>query len=357
MKKIKLVHSLPDKKSKFKEYCELTFSSDKYDNIYVTSLSEINFEKEGIDIAFVHCLKKNDINFLNKNTLNIPKVWFSWGGDVFRLGKFYNLFLLEKTKILRNRLYLKDSIIGGIVRYVLSYFPSFIDLISSSRNKLKAIDQFDYLIPVMPGDYELIKKHYSIKPKFYHINYINPIFEQEAEINLDGSNILLGNSATFTNNHIEAIDQLCKYDLEDRQIIIPLSYGRTDVSEYISKYSEDKLGIGNVKVLINFIPFNEYSQIVSTCEIVIMNHLRQQAVGNIVQALLFGSHLYLQSNSTVFKYLKDNGIYVSAFDEADELQGLDKETISLNKKLTRELFGEKLQKEKLEKLITRILQY
>ena len=38
-------------------------------------------------------------------------------------------------------------------------------------------------------------------------------------------NILIGNSATETNNHIEVLDLLSKFKNEDIKIYVPLSYG------------------------------------------------------------------------------------------------------------------------------------
>ncbi|MFV1883436.1 MAG: TDP-N-acetylfucosamine:lipid II N-acetylfucosaminyltransferase [Balneola sp.] len=351
MKKIRILHSFPSNNSVFKKYCELTFSAENLTNNYVDSLKNATNINTDFDIIIVHYLRDEDVFFLNNESIEIPKILFAWGADLFNLGKFYNKFLLNKTKKLRTKHDFNNSFYTIIKKISHTAFPSLLDLRKSTKARIKVLNEFDFIVPVMPGDFELLKKYYPTRAKLHHLNYVNPLIVKDVYEFTIGENILLGNSATYTNNHIEAIDLLGKIDLKDRQIIIPLSYGETDLADFVTKYSKAKLGEKKITILREFLPFEEYNKIMNSCGILIMNHLRQQAVGNIMQALLQGAHIYLNSESTVYDFLKDHNFNVSKLNDLKSLSTLTKEEIEHNRKLTKEVFGLKRQQNRIKLLL------
>lgn len=54
----------------------------------------------------------------------------------------------------------------------------------------------------------------------------------------------------------------------------------------------------------------ERYRIFDSCGIVVMNHIRQQALGIVVFALWKGAKLYMNRKSPIYRHLKDNGIQV-----------------------------------------------
>ena len=351
---IKLLHSFPSKEEKFKEFCRLTFEIDELDNTYVSNISGVD-NLDNFDAIVLHYFRREDFTYLVKYEIELPVVWFCWGADILNQGKFYNKFLLRKTKRLRTKISFKQGFLMGIKQLVKEIFPVTIDFSTVSRTKLLALKKIDFIVPVMPGDFSLIKKNYEVGFALHHLNYVNPLVERDSFGDITGKNILLGNSASYTNNHIEAIDKLSEIELEERKIIIPLSYGNNNIAEYISDYANNKLGDERVIILKEFIPFSEYNDILNSCEIVIMNHQRQQAVGNVVQSLLNGAHLYLREESTVYKYLKDCGIKISSFNKASKLEGLNNDDVILNRAKAKEVFGSETQHKKLMVLFERAL--
>lgn len=353
--KVKLLHSFPDVESKFKEYCRLTFEINELENTYVSNLTEAS-HVNNYDAIVLHYLRVEDRNFLLDNKVDKPIIWFCWGGDIFNKGKFYNKFLLPKTKRLkRHHNPVKKSLLSLLKQLIIEIFPVKVNSTTSSSPMMLAIDEIDYIVPVMPGDYELIKSKYNINAELYHLNYVNPIVEEKIDWKVSGNNILLGNSATYSNNHIEAIDQLRKYNLKNRKIVIPLSYGKEDVADYIASYATEVLGKEKVFLLKDFLSFSKYNEILNTCEIVIMNQLRQQAVGNIVQSLINGSHLYLRTESTVYQFLKENDFKVSAFNNTNRLEGLSEDEILYNRKKAKKVFGAENQHHKLLSLMKKAI--
>jgi UDP-N-acetylglucosamine transferase subunit ALG13 len=239
----------------------------------------------------------------------------------------------------------------GLSNLFKSFFPFLIDINIYSKLKIKVLNSVDVLVPILPADYFLLKKYYNIDVPSFHLNYINPLFEKEFPFSNLKKNILLGNSSSYTNNHIEAIEILSKIVSSDYKIIIPLNYGDKYLSDFIIKYAKKKLLKNNLMFLTEFIEFDKYQEIISDCEIVIMNHLRQQALGNIIQAIYTGVHVYLNPSSPVYKYLLENDIFVSAFNLDSILCSLTETQKAKNRILIKNVFGPNVQKQRLKKLL------
>ena len=85
------------------------------------------------------------------------------------------------------------------------------------------------------------------------VNYIEAMPAEE-EL---GKHIQLGNSATPTNNHIEAIDWLAQMELGARRVIVPLSYGSDEYRDMVCAYGKKRLG-DTFQPVTDFMPFDEY---------------------------------------------------------------------------------------------------
>ncbi len=100
---------------------------------------------------------------------------------------------------------------------------------------------------------------------------------------------------------------------------------------------------------------NEYIALINTCEIAIMPHIRQQAIGNIVKLLLGGCHVYFNSKSNIYTFLKSHGFVVSSFFERESLRKLTNEEKKLNIQLTKQTFGKDQIHSNTLKLLNEIL--
>lgn len=86
---------------------------------------------------------------------------------------------------------------------------------------------------------------------------------------------------------------------------------------------------GSVIVLEEYLPLDQYRNIVNSTSIGIFYHERQQAMGNIELFLLNGGKLFLSKSSVIYKYLKTMGFAV--FSIQDDLN-----TAQLNEPLSNE---------------------
>jgi hypothetical protein len=131
----------------------------------------------------------------------------------------------------------------------------------------------------------------------------------DPEVFVSGNNILLGNSASYTNNHLEIIDILSDLDMNDKKVICPLSYGDEYYAKKVNAEGNDKLR-DSFEALVNFMPLHKYNSYLEQCGFVIMNHYRQQAVGNVMIMLWMGAKVFLDERNTLYNYLKRLNIHV-----------------------------------------------
>ncbi|RFU67128.1 hypothetical protein D0469_16055 [Peribacillus saganii] len=182
------------------------------------------------------------------------------------------------------------------------------------------------LITHIRGDYELAKKWYGAKGKYYYsFMYMSNLFKEYNLIEKkDDSKIYIqiGNSGLDTNNHIEIFHKLKKYKDEAIEIICPLSYAYESNPSYreeVIRVGEEIFG-GKFKPLMKFMPFNEYINLLSKVDIAIFNHKRQQAVGNITTLLGLGKKVYIRSDITTWGFCKEHGLKVfSSNNDFEEL--------------------------------------
>lgn len=140
------------------------------------------------------------------------------------------------------------------------------------------------------------------------------IVQGNEELTISGNDILLGNSAYKTNNHLEAFQILKEINTGNRRIVTPLSYGNAYYGDLIATKGREVFG-NQFYGVREFMPINKYNELLQTCGIAIMNHYRQQAVGNIFSLVWMGSKVYLNEQNTVFQYLKRIGIQVFSIEK------------------------------------------
>jgi hypothetical protein len=132
-------------------------------------------------------------------------------------------------------------------------------------------------------------------------------------IHVNGNDILIGNSANYTNNHLEVFYKINEIGIGNRKVILPLSYGDAQYGDYIHYQGVSIFGSDLIS-LRQFMPLEQYTLTLQRCGIVIMNHYRQQAIGNIVMMIWIGAKVYLNESNTFYNYLKRIGVKVFSID-------------------------------------------
>lgn len=302
------------------------------------------------DIIVVHSLNPSFYNIICNIPFNIPVVWFGWGFDYYLLINDYESFLpltkKEFSTIEENKLNLSKVI------------SSYLKKLFLNKSIDKVLHRINYFAPVLETEYELVKssKVWKAFPKYINWNYgsLEDDFVKGVDGWIDGSNILLGNSADPNNNHLDTFKKLSQVQLGKNKIITPLSYGNKDWKVEVLKEGERAFG-NNFEPLISYMTIEEYLSILNTCSIVIMNHTRQQALGNILIMLYLGAKLYLNPKSPVYSYLKNNGLIVFDIDLIEDMPDtffelLSKEQMNLNREYIKKIWARSVCDAKTRKL-------
>lgn len=260
--------------------------------------------------GFTYCKLIKDMNLTNKIILHglfSPQLilllfmqpwllkkcyWCIWGGDLY----YYK--------------YRKISIKTNIYELI----------------RKKVIRKIGALITHIKGDYELAQTWYHAKGNYHYCFMYPSNLYKEYNIEkkkLDNAKVIIqiGNSADPSNNHIDILKKLEKYKESNIEIICSLSYGDSKYREKVVLQGKKIFG-EKFKPLIDFLPFDEYLNLLVQVDVAIFNHKRQQAMGNITTLLGLGKKVYVRDDVTTWEFFIDHDLKVyntnSSFDDLFE---------------------------------------
>lgn len=243
------------------------------------------------------------------------KYWgIVWGAEVYNENTLKVSLLGPKTTVLSQKLERRSLIetLKSLYRRVRTKDQSLAHVGKVSA----AISQLINIVSCFREEFDFFMDQKAIKAnaKFIQFNYypLEFLFKDESA-RIKGNNILVGNSASLTNNHLEAIDILSKLTLSERRVYIPLSYGDSRYAKEVTRYAKQRLP-RNAEPVEGFLPLAAYNELISNCGIVVMNHYRQQAVGNILAAIYLGAKVFL-NRTTLYDFLKRLGCCIYLIEE------------------------------------------
>jgi len=259
-------------------------------------------EATSYEAIFIHYLDNSKIRFINECPGRLNFVWMFWGQDAQKM--YVDKPYLPLTfRVVRK--------IFGWNEYLWPYTNWIRRLYLSKTERGKAMKKIRYCAPVIKEEFDLLTRKLSLNYKYLEFNYgsIESNFRDVQNGGLTGNNILVGNSSTVTSNHADVFVSLKKQDLGGRKIIVPLSYGNHRYRDLIVEMGKEMFG-DNFIPIVDFVPLSEYNAILGSCRHVVMNHLRQQALGNIQISLWRGSKVYMNESSILYKSLTNQGYII-----------------------------------------------
>ncbi|WP_040551822.1 TDP-N-acetylfucosamine:lipid II N-acetylfucosaminyltransferase [Rheinheimera nanhaiensis] len=247
--------------------------------------------------------------------------WLGWGFD------YYDYISDNKKNfILPATLKIKDLIHQSLQSEKADYSPfkKIIKAVYLMFFEKKAISKFNSFSPVLHSEYQLIEqlKLMHHVPDFCQWNYGSLEDFHAKNIlgkTVTGNAILIGNSATYTNNHIEAFEtistSLSRINAV-RDVYVPLSYGDESYKDYVVDYGRDFFKHA-FKPVLEFMPLDEYSTLLMNCGFVVMNHIRQQALGNIIMMVYLGARVFLREDNPLYDYFVGIGAVVNKISDLE----------------------------------------
>lgn len=180
--------------------------------------------------------------------------------------------------------------------------------------KKLVISKMNSFITYLKEDYNLAKEYYSSKAEYKEcIMYLSNLFNAKAEYNKKNDTlvILVGNSATDTNNHYEVFNKILAENLDNYKILCPLNYGDKNYAAKVVELGTKLFG-DKFEPLLDFIPLEQYTKLLSTVDVAIFNHNRQQGMGNIINLLGMGKLIYIRNDITTWNLLEHLNLKVYA---------------------------------------------
>lgn len=205
-------------------------------------------------------------------------IWAIWGGDLYYDREFKGM----KFRVWE---YLKSRVLKNF-KFFTSSDKEVFDFAKKTYNTNAHYMEGAYMSPM----------NFKLLDKYTH--------EEKQE---DRLNILIGNSADPSNNHIEVLKLLSKFKDENLTIYCSLAYGKKDYKQQIIE-SGKKIFDKKIKFFTEILSEEEYTKsVLQNINIAIMNHDRPQAMGNIKALLYLGKKIYAKSNSMLGSFRR-NGI-------------------------------------------------
>jgi hypothetical protein len=260
------------------------------------------------EMVVVHAMIPEFAEVVKRLSADTVVLWFGWGYEYYAyLERVFGPVILPDTAAAWKRSVAADRAVpDGLMRRLKSVPRKVLrTLVSAARHKpgetIQTVAGRIDLCSVSPSEMPLLKAAFPhFRAKHYQLHYFSreDILDQGPS-QMAGPDILLGNSATPENNHVEAMALLKRVPLDGRRIIAPLSYGPPHYADEICRLGFDSFG-PRFTPLRDYLPVDKYFQLLSTCGTVVMNHRRQAAMGNISAALYKGSRVVLREENPIY---------------------------------------------------------
>jgi len=266
---------------------------------------------EGLGAVVFHSLPHSRASLFRQIPNDVKIVWIGWGYDYYPTllrKKFHTpLGLLEPIT--------RKKFIGAQYRskQVISSFEKIIKRYTGLRGGVltdRDYSRVDFFIPVLRREWQWARDWNPLfGAKYSEWKYSLDSEIDAQKIDSSAENILIGNSATLTNNHLDAFKAIADFRIpgEFNKVICPLNYGDMNLAVEIANQGKYYFG-NNFCPLTEFLEKNKYWEYMRSCHTVVMNHIRQQAGGNVNRAFSSGARVVLNPRSVYAEEYADRGL-------------------------------------------------
>jgi dTDP-N-acetylfucosamine:lipid II N-acetylfucosaminyltransferase len=347
-------------------------------------LKDIVYGIKDSDTLTIHWFSESVIKYIISNIPEETKIYLQlMGGDFLEMPKnaginnVFGDFLYEplteqyvklQYKYYRNSIFKKEIIkfdinifrkIHSIFSYFSYYHKNFKLTLEYRRQFLKRLTA---IMNWNEFDVFEIEKLYKLKLTYIFNTYTSGLldvnFAQKNCKNIgEKINFLVGNSGNEAGNHLDAFSILKKFTTDNINFYSSLSYGNQEYINYIIKKGFDTFGNHFIPIT-QFMNRDKYYDFFENIDICVMNHKRTNAGGNIMLCLKKGIPIFLNPNSTIFKFLIKHNFNVfsihllNKINYEDLINLINKERLNsqLNSNKIDEIFSQKNRFENLKKI-------
>lgn len=284
------------------------------------ALKSTNFQARNYDRIFIHYLGGNAVDLILDNPGFPEYYWFLWGADGYSLiGDKLNIYLPKTASLAKSKRPLKQIVKAWLLKM----------LRPGKEKKAEAVRQIKMCCTYVTGDFQLVQDAVGSKMQQLVFAYLSTaeLFKGDPDValNLDFSKklkVLMGNSLNPTNNHIEMIDFLNGLpDAKNLSVVMPASYGGSDhYKKSLLPYAKAQLD--DIFFIENFMPYDEYMNVIKEIDVAVFFHIRQQGSNNALALLWLGKILIMREESTLFKVFRSWGLSVMGHTEVRSVEDI-----------------------------------
>lgn len=263
-----------------------------------------------VTMVIIHYLNNEKIRFIYKHQLQDKAIfWIVWGSDLYNFLYKRNRFELysEENTYPKLKLQYKGNAIYNLckdIKPLAIFFSKYATKIYSCytdhyRNHF-FVNHLNYTTS-SGRSLEYIKNGHKLKCYKGHLDFCYyPIEETLRDLTgkwCSGNNIMIGNSAQATNNHEYILKFVKSIDTSKYSLTIPLNYAGDE--EYVDIVNQKYSQLPNARVLLDFMPLDEYNKLLLSSKVCIYGHFRGEAWGNILISLYLGAKVYISKHSPI----------------------------------------------------------
>ena len=249
---------------------------------------------------------KYDYDILTCISPSTKVAWVNWGGEIYGRNDVYYDFLSARSRIMESLHNWKSSLRRD------SFNPHY-------ELPLDVFRRVDYCLTDEKDEYEYVKNYHQ-SPKLEHLFYnyytledmVGPLIEKRC----NGHNIFMGNCGANECNYWDAMPIAARLKEKGQKVIIPIpkGYGAPWVCKRVNRlgkwlYGEDFMP------LRDFLPREQYNELICDCSTMIMPHYAPRAQGNIITALWLGMRVYLSERNMTYHHFKRLGCTVYSIEK------------------------------------------
>lgn len=216
--------------------------------------------------------------------------WMVWGGDLYNLSSLddqcYEPITLQQ--------YVKKDWSFKTKLYALKVWTT------QQPYQQKAYAKVKNVLTWMREEYLYASTHLPLRAdhKFFFYENQFPYNQLDALVMSDRKSerlrLIIGNSGSPTNNHLDAIAFLEQHKIE-ADLFLPVSYGDKRYINFLKRKATFKYG--SISFMDRYMPFEEYLQFLSTADGLLMNTLRPQGYGNILMMMYLGKPVFFNAKN------------------------------------------------------------
>ena len=188
---------------------------------------------------------------------------------------------------------------------------------------VEVIKRVGHLITFMKEDFEWVRFNYQATGQYMEcFAYPSNIFNVASyikETRVSCGNVMVGHSGVEDNIHVEIFDLLRERLPRNINVWCPLSY------PLMNGYITNVINVGSQMFgerftpLVSWMSKHQYDHFLDSIDVAIFPSWRQHAMGNIINLLGRGIHVYLNDQTTSWQFLNRLGLHVDSYTQINGL--------------------------------------